>query len=48
MAGMGGGSEDDFQFGGWSAEGAGKPGDSLSGSWSDGAGTTISWNLSMK
>jgi len=48
LAGMGGESADDFQFGGWTAEGAGKPGDSLSGSWSDGAGTTVSWGLSMK
>jgi hypothetical protein len=49
IAGIGGGGDDDFQFGGWSAEGPGKTGgsDSLSGSWSDGAGTTIAWNLSM-
>ena len=48
IQGMGGESKDEFQFGGWTAEGAGKPGDSLSGSWTDGAGTTISWSLSMK
>jgi hypothetical protein len=48
IQGMGGESKDEFQFGGWTAEAAGKPGDSVSGSWTDGAGTTISWSLSMK
>ena len=48
LGGMDASSEDDFQFGGWSAEGTARAGSSsLTGAWSDGAGTTISWSLSM-
>jgi hypothetical protein len=39
-------STDTVQPGPWHAEGGAARSGSLSGNWSDGAGTTITWNLS--
>ena len=35
-------------FGGWEGGGGGASGNTYSGSWSDGQGTSMSWNLSMQ
>lgn len=46
IEGTSGGSTDTLPLGPWHAEGGAARSGSLSGSWSDGAGTTITWNLS--